>query len=205
MQRHSKSRPTHHRSREDRKPSIATLGEKSTQPSPCETPVKGSVPGSPRPTRPVKHEHRGALKTKTATPAKSPVSLRSKSVRTIRSGSLRSRQHIRTQEPLRSHRTGLRLLNTNQVRSPARCALTRRHRATPPTAALREEKQVAPSQTKGFRRPAALRKSATPSAHRKVACTLWPSSSLPRRNPGAGAHRGRRGTRLRALGRALTV
>ena len=50
------------------------------------------------------------------------MSLRSKSARTIRSGSLRSRQHIRTQEPLRSHRTGLRLLNTDQVRSPARHA-----------------------------------------------------------------------------------
>ena len=50
------------------------------------------------------------------------MSLRSKSARTIRSGSLRSRQHIRTQEPLRSHRTGLRLLNTNQVQRPARHA-----------------------------------------------------------------------------------
>ena len=71
LRRHSKSRPTHHRSGEGRKPSIATLGEKSTQPSPCEAPVKGSVPGGPRPTSFVKHEHRGALKTKTATPPQS--------------------------------------------------------------------------------------------------------------------------------------
>ena len=190
LRRHSKSRPTHHRSGKDRKLLIATLGEKSTQPSPCETPVKGSVPGGPRPTRFVKHEHRGALKTKTATPAEdTPVLLRMKSAPTIGSRSLRSRQHIRISEPLRSHRTGLRLLNTNQVRRPAR--FTRRGGIAPrrlKQAALHEEKQLAPSPTAGFRRPAALRKSATPSAHRKVACTLWPSSSLPRRNPGAGAH-----------------
>ena len=62
LQRHSKSRPTHHRSGKDRKLLIATLGEKSTQPSPCEAPVKGSVPGDPRTTSFVKHEHHGALK-----------------------------------------------------------------------------------------------------------------------------------------------
>ena len=123
LRRHSKSRPTHHRSGKDRKLSNATLGEKSTQPSPCEATRQGE-----RARRPAPHELRETRTSWCAqdedriTAAKPAVSLRSKSARTIRSGSLRSRQHIRNPEPLRSPRTGLRLLNTNQVRRPARHA-----------------------------------------------------------------------------------
>ena len=199
LRRHSKSRPTHHRSGKDRKPSIATLGEKSTQPSPCETPVKGSVPGGPRPTRFVKHEHRVALKTKTATPAEdTPVLLRSKSARTIRSGSLRSRQHIRISEPLRSHRTGLRLLNTDQVRSPAQFArrggIAQRRLKQ---AALREdpEKQVAPNHQPGVRPRAAKPRYA---ASKLLSSTRLAAILLPRRDSGAGAHRSQE---IRASGR----
>jgi hypothetical protein len=53
LQRHSKSRPTHHRSGKDRKLSNATLGEKSTQPSPCE-----ATRQEERARRPAPHELR---------------------------------------------------------------------------------------------------------------------------------------------------
>ena len=206
MQRHSKSRPTHHRSGKDRKPSIATLGEKSTQPSPCEATRQGE-----RARRPAHHELRETRTSWCAqdkdrnTAVKPAVSLRSKSARTIRSGSLRSRQHIRISEPLRSHRTGLRLLNTNQVQRPARFArrggIAQRRLKQ---AALREdpEKQVAPNHQPGVRPRAAKPRYA---ASKLLSSTRLAAISLQRRNPGAGAHRGRRGTRLRALGRALTV
>jgi len=144
------------------------------------------------------------------TAAKPAVSLRSKSARTIRSGSLRSRQHIRTPEPLRSPRTGLRLLNTNQVQRPARFARrggiaprrsdreTHRDRAARGKATRSESDRRVPAS--GGAKKIRYAISAPQGRLHPVAILFAPKKKFRRRSASRP-----RGARLRALGRALTV